>query len=95
MKLSRTVWNGCRCRSRKQRLNEEVSKMMSDATRKRCDKETAVEKLGLGLNFNEVGVVKESRERPKPRSSSDVSSQRRREALGKQTSEHSERMNQV
>jgi hypothetical protein len=39
---------------------------------------------------NEVGVGKESCERPKPSSSSDVSSERRREAAGKQASSRRE-----
>jgi hypothetical protein len=64
---------------------------MWDATRKRGEKAT-VEKLRLGTK-SEVGVGKESRERPKPSSSSDVSCQRRREAASKRASGRSKRMN--
>jgi hypothetical protein len=66
---------------------------MWDATRKRGEKAT-VEKQRLGTK-SEVGVGKESCEGPKPSSSSDMSSQRRREAASKQASGRSKRMNRV
>jgi hypothetical protein len=89
MQLSRTECNWCRCRSVETTLQsggfEYHVGCDAKAWREGDRRETAT--------GNEVGVGKESCERPKPSSSSDVSSQRRREAASKR--EQSKRMNRV
>jgi hypothetical protein len=74
---------------RKRRFNEEVWKIMTEATRKRGEKATAVEQLRVGIK----SASKSRDAEAKFEASSDVSSRRRRE--GRQESEQSQKISRV
>jgi hypothetical protein len=64
MQLSRAECTWCRFGSRARSSEEEVWKIMSEATRKFDEKATAVEKLRLGMKSASTKSV--ACERPKP-----------------------------
>jgi hypothetical protein len=91
MPLNRTA---LACRSRHRHFNEDVWKIMSQATRKCDEKATAVEVLRLGMKSASAKNV--PCERPKPSWSSYVSFERRRgEAASSKESDQSQRINRV